>query len=922
MFCKRILFFLPLIWCSLSAKANGYPHFHQEQGIVISKDGDIWWGKLDKRGEVKKWQVLTNHPAIDRQAVWMPDGVSILFSSNRTGMYQLYQLKLASGELKPFFSQEGHQTEPTVNQKGQVVWVKGLGPTAELWEKQPGQPARKLESTQGGHSPALHPQSDQLVFIQTIGPKQRLCRRSTEGKIQVFNTALRPEFPVWSPDGSRIIYTHRGSEPGIYLTDPKGSFHNQVVKGRFRAAWSADGEQVILSTLKAAPPYHNGDQDPFGQAYLEHPVLPGSKLSRIKAPILPVAAFSESWTLPSSSLQEKVQLQFREITQVLDQEFLKAPLTHQKEWEALKLTYADKIAAVKTETEGEALLYQLLKERPFLREEKRGSAGVSSAHPLASAAGAEILAKGGNVVDAAVAVSFALGVVEPDASGMGGYGEMLIYLKEMDAPTCIEFLTRVPEAASLANGTLNPLPRGGPVMVNIPGTVAGMELAWKRYGSKQVSWSDLIQPAIRLAKNGFVLDASLSTTLFKEQAEYRKYPSSINLFFKDGEPLQAGDTLRNPDLAWTLTMVAEKGAQAFYKGAIAEKMVRDLNSHGNVMTKADMARYYAVERKPVKTTYRGHTIYSGPPPVAGGAGLIGRLNQLEAYAEPGVYQDDPAALHALVEAWKLTPSGRGKIADPGLWPVDLSDFEDKAAARQRWSTCFDPGHALTPERSCMDTRHSSSWGEEKVLNAKSNTGTTAFAMADADGNMVSVTQTLGTWGGNFYVTPGLGFLYNDKLGSYGRNPDGYNARIPFARNVTSISPTLVFTGENEEQQPLLAVGAAGNAWITSAVYHIVTGVIDNQLSPQAAIELPRVLVGASFDPNDPLQVQSVRIQAEQGFSPEVMKGMAKRGHEIQWISRRGRLRMGYSAAVMVRGSQVIAGADPRRSGEAMVLSRE
>jgi gamma-glutamyltranspeptidase len=921
MFGKRKLFFLLLVWCGLSAKAKGYPDFHQKQGMVISIDGDIWWGKLDKKGAVKKWQALTRHPAVDRQARWMPDGASILFSSNRTGTYQLYQLRLASGELKPFFSQGDHQTEPTVNQKGQVVWVKGLGPKAELWEKKPGQPARRLEPTQGGHSPALHPQSDQLAFIRTIGPKQELCLRSPEGVIQVFNTALRPEFPAWSPDGSRITYTHRGSEAGVYLTDPQGSIHNQVVKGRFRAAWSADGKQIVLSALKAAPPYHNGDQDPSGLAYLEHPVLPGSKLSWIAAPILPVAAFSESWTLPSPGLQEKVQLQFNEITQVLDQEFLKAPSTHRKDWEALKLTYANKISEVKTEAEGEALLYELLKNRPFLRAEKRGSAGVSSAHPLASAAGTEILAKGGNVVDAAVAVSFALGVVEPDASGMGGYGEMLIYLKEMEAPTCIEFLTRVPEAASLTNGALDPLPRGGPVVVNIPGTVAGMELAWQRYGSKQVSWSDLLQPAIRLAEDGFVLDASLATTLFKEQTEYRKYSSSRALFFKNNEPLQAGDTLRNPDLAWTLSMVAEGGAQAFYKGEIADKMVRDLNSYGNVMTKADMARYYAVEREPVKTTYRGHTIYSGPPPVSGGAGLIGRLNQLEAFTDPGPYQDDPAALHALVEAWKLTPSGRGKIADPGLWPVDLSDFEDKAAAQRRWATCFDPGQALTPERSCTDTRHSSSWGEEKVLDATSNTGTTAFAVADADGNMVSVTQTLGTWGGNFYVTPGLGFLYNDKLGSYGRNPQGYNARIPFARNVTSISPTLVFTGEHEEQQPLLAAGAAGNAWITSAVYQIVTGVIDNQLSPQAAIELPRVLVGASFDRNDPLRVRSVRIQAEQGFSPAVMKGMAKRGHEIQWISNRGQLRMGYSAAVMVRDGQVIAGADPRRSGEAMVLSQ-
>jgi len=912
-----LLFYVCLF--SLSAKAGSGPHFHAERGVVWSKNGDLWWGQLDSSGAPGSWQQLTNTTSWEGHPVWLPDGQSIVFSSDRSGVYQLYRLDLTSGTTSLWAPADQHQTQPSVSATGTLVWVQGLGPAAVLWHQKPGAAAELIPGTTGGHSPSIQADGTAIAFIRTKGPTQELCLLGEEGTIQTLKTNRRPEFPAWSPDGQRLIYSSRDQQPGVYLTDAEGSFHNLVVAGHYLASWSGDGQQLVLASLRQQPPYHNGDQDPDGLRYLDQTLLLDAPLRWLPAPSSPVVTFSESWPQPAPDFKDKRSRQFQELIAVLDEQFVAAPLAQQAAWEALKQDYGQRLTAVQTDAELEQLCYDLLKARPFLRAEKRGQAGVSSAHPLASAAGTEILAQGGNVVDAAVAVSFALGVVEPDASGMGGYGEMLIYLQGMEAPTCIEFLTRVPEAAGLSNATLNPVPRGGPVVVNVPGTVAGMELAWQRYGSQRLAWKTLLAPAIRLAEEGFVLDASLATTLYKEQMEYRKYPASKALFFKGDQPLGVGDTLRNPDLAWTLRQVAEGGAAAFYRGAVAEKLVQDLHGKGNAMSMTDMARYYAVERVPVQTTYRGHTVYSGPPPVSGGAGLIGRLNLLEAYDNPGGYQDDPAALHALVEAWKLTPSGSGRIADPGLWPVDLSPFTDKAAAQQRWSSCFDPTQALLPGASCVDTRHSASWGADKVLEGKSNTGTTAFAVADAEGNMVSVTQTLGTWGGNFYVTPGLGFLYNDKLGSYSRNPSDYNARIPFARNVTSITPSLVFEGVAEEQRPLLAVGAAGNAWITSAVYHIITGVVDNGLSPQQALEQPRVLVGARFDPQDPKRVLSVRLQAEQGFAPEVVAGMEARGHTIQWTSRYGRLRMGYAAAVMVGTGQVVVGADPRRSGEAMVL---
>jgi gamma-glutamyltranspeptidase len=181
---------------------------------------------------------------------------------------------------------------------------------------------------------------------------------------------------------------------------------------------------------------------------------------------------------------------------------------------------------------------------------------------------------------------------------------------------------------------------------------------------------------------------------------------------------------------------------------------------------------------------------------------------------------------------------------------------------------------------------------------------------------VAVTQTLGTWGGNFYVTPGLGFLYNDKLRSYRTDPNAFGARLPYARHGTSIAPTIVFEGTGENQHPKFAVAAAGNAWITSAVYQMVVAMIDQRLGPQDALELPRFLVGSGRGTGNE---GAVLVQMEDGFAPGVMSALKRLGHEIQLISLRGELRMGYGAAVLIDGDKVRAGGDPRRSGGASAV---
>ncbi|MBX2871977.1 MAG: gamma-glutamyltransferase [Saprospiraceae bacterium] len=895
---------------------------------VLSWQGDLWLGQLQNGTDwaiPAAWQRLTQSSAVERDPVWHPDGKQLYFASDEKGRFDIWKAELSvAGRLENrtiVIESSEADMQPTFAENGAMAWSRGTGARSDIWTRSQTGELSQLTSTFGpDHSPAYHPGGTQISYVsERKGANSVLMMELSNKKKSTILSGKAALFLQWSPDGELLTFTTRNQPQGLWVMDKTGSYCNLLSKRRGIGTWSADGKQLLVMEIPRNPPAYNGDPMLNGDRPLLVPIQQQLQIELLPAPKALLAQATTTVTLaPADSLQFVQRL--AQTVSFLSKRYGLDQGKNAGKWNRMVKASQSKMAKAQNEAEAEQILYELIKERPSIKEELKGKAAISSAHPLATAAGLEILEAGGNVVDAAVAVSFALGVVEPDASGVGGYGEMLVHLKEMPAPTCIEFLTRVPEAASLSNGLLQQLPSSGPVLVNVPGTVAGMELAWKRYGSGEITWDKLLEPAIRLARRGFAIDHSFATTLAMEEEAYTKCSRCQDLFFKNGRPLQAGDTLKNPDLAYTLRMIAYRGKDGFYKGPVAQRMVEDLRSKGNVITMEDMARYYAVERAVVGTTYRGHTVYSGPPPVSGGALLTAKLNLLEAFPEPKNYVEDAGTAHAMIEAWKFSPSGRGRIADPGLWPVDLKPFTDKPMASNRWRECFDPLNSAHPaDSSCLDTRVVASWGAEGVLEARRSTGTTAFAVADGDGNMVSVTQTLGTWGGNFYVTPGLGFIYNDKLRSYNSNPKRYNARIPFARNVTSISPTMIFKGTAEQKQPLAALGAAGNAWITSAVYQMTTGIIDQGLGPQAALELPRFLVGMRRDPRDRSKVQEIVVQMEDGFAPGLLEQLETLGHELQLISTRGELRMGYGAAVIVEKGKVRAGADPRRSGAAGVI---
>lgn len=897
--------------------------------LVLSWDGDLWlceMGKANNRALPVSWKRLTATQHMERDPVWHPDNRQLFFASDEKGSFDIWKADVTAdgrlGKQSLVVGSKESDIQPTFARNGDMAWVRGTGAKSDIWLKNSAGKSTQLTSTFGpDHSPSFQPDGTQVAYVrERKGATSLMLLQLSDKKKFSLQSGKRVLFPQWSPDGELLTFSTRNQPQGLWVMDKAGSYCNLLSKRRALATWTRDAEALVLVDMQRNPPAYNGD-----------PMLQGS---RPALPTLDQQLGIEILEAPKriDTDRELVQLGLPapdslQFTQRFDRmvEYYNARYgldkgTEAKKWNRLVRQSRTQLGKASTQEEAEQIIYQLTQDRPTIKEEVKGKAAISSAHPLATAAGLEILEAGGNVVDAAVAVSFALGVVEPDASGIGGYGEMLVYLKDMSAPTCIEFLTRVPEAASLHNGLLQKLPSSGPVLVNVPGTVAGMELAWKRYGSGQITWEALLAPAIRLAREGYAIDEAFATTLAMEEEAYTQCRRCRELFFKNGRPLVAGDTLKNPDLAYSLSMIAYRGKDGFYRGPVAKRLVEDLRGHGNVITLADMARYYAVERPVVTTTYRDHTIYSGPPPVSGGALLSAKLNLLDAFSQPQAYTEDAATLHAMIEAWKFSPSGSGRIADPGLWPVDLLPFTDKPFAENRWNQCFDPMKSTQPsDSSCLDTRVVASWGAEGVLEARRSTGTTAFAVADEEGNMVSVTQTLGTWGGNFYVTPGLGFLYNDKLRSYNSDPKRYNARIPFARNVTSISPTMIFRGEGAQSKPLAAIGAAGNAWITSAVYQMTTGIVDQGLGPQAALELPRFLVGMRRDAKDRAKVREIVVQLEDGFAPGILDKLSMLGHDLQLISTRGELRMGYGAAVMLDKGKVRAGADPRRSGAAGVI---
>lgn len=941
--------------------------------VVFAHDGQLYLQRSIGAEVVR----LTNSSAWHRDPTFTADGSAIVFASDSLGNYDLWQMpvnttgtgsaSVQTGAITRLTNSAAQEASPSVGPDARVAFVRGSGGATRVWIRNADGTERRLSSTeQTERAPRWSPDGKRIAFIVINEAGRRVLVRPVEnGASSTAGTTASSDATVesldWSPDGRLAVSTRSG----VYAVATDGSYSALVSKAHGDVDWSADGLFITIAEYSEVVVGYNGDPDRgldrsaverFSGATAAN--SKGDAMIRVLAPAAPDAGRLAAVTALPDGRAVRNAAAFDRLWERLARTYFSGPdaAARRARWDAVRATQRPRALAAANDSALQQVLYDTQQARPPLRADATGRAAVSSAHPVATEAGLEVMRRGGNVIDAAVAVSFALGVVEPDASGIAGYGEMVIALKGRATPTVIEFMSRVPEEGGLNNTSLlvnGRYPSDGPVLVNVPGTVAGMYTAWQKYGSKKVPWADLLAPAIRAARSGYEVSQGLATTLATEREHFAKYEGSRALFFRNGQPLVAGDTLKNPDLAWVLEQIAARGADGFYKGDVATKWVADLRAKGNAMKLSDLARYFAPERESIRGTYRNYTIYSSAPPVSGGAELVARLNLLEQSPAPSRtgkrYTDDPASLHAALSAWFLVPSSRNRIADPAMWPIDIAPIVDKDTARLRWR-CFDANKALTPASVRGDTlpclpktapaavptkpadatdvataevaqASESPCGDEHAteMTVCHAAGTTSFAVADNEGNAVSVTQTLGTWGGNFYVTPGLGFLSNDKLTSYGTDPTQYGSRLPFARHGSTLAPTIAY----KNGKPFFAVGAAGNAWITSAVYQTLLGALDYNLGPQAALELPRYLPGGGFGgapgaaPGTPVPYT---LQLEDGFSPTVIARLRALGYDINFVSLPGELREGYGAAVRMDGKVVTAGADPRRTGAAGAIT--
>jgi gamma-glutamyltranspeptidase/glutathione hydrolase len=485
--------------------------------------------------------------------------------------------------------------------------------------------------------------------------------------------------------------------------------------------------------------------------------------------------------------------------------------------------------------------------------------------------GAEVLRRGGNAVDAAVATGFAMAVTYPRAGNLGGGGFMIIHSRERGEDVAIDYRETAP-AATTPDIFLGPdgkpdaaKSRDSALGIGIPGTVAGLTLALDKYGSGHFALADLLQPAIDLARAGMIITDDGADTLPDWHPRMARWPSSAKIFSRpDGSSLREGDALVQPDLAATLAKIAEQGPRGFYQGPVAEKLVNAVRGAGGIMDADDLKSYQAVIRAPVRGSYRGYDIVSMPEPSSGGVVLLETLNILEGFPMGEMKQGSASSLHPMIEAMKRAYADRARyLGDPAFVSAPVATLISKNyAARQRAG---------------IDLDRATPWTEAlPATPPHEGDNTTHFSVVDSMGNAVSNTYTLNYSYGLGLVADGTGVLLNNELDDFTAAPGasnayglvGFEANLPGPgkRPLSSMTPTIVL----KDGKPVLVTGSPGGSRIISAVLQVIVNLLDYRMDVAAAVAAPRL--HHQWLPDE--------VRVEQGFADDVLAALRAKGHHV------------------------------------------
>jgi gamma-glutamyltranspeptidase/glutathione hydrolase len=523
---------------------------------------------------------------------------------------------------------------------------------------------------------------------------------------------------------------------------------------------------------------------------------------------------------------------------------------------------------------------------------------VVSDHPVASRIGVDVLRRGGNAIDAAVAVGFALAVAHPQAGNIGG-GGFLVYRAADGQAYTLDFRETAPAAATRdmyldAGGGLNDMRLTGALAAGVPGTVAGLWAMHERFG--RLPWSELVTPSVTLATDGVVIDSSRAWSFASEasQERLRRFRTTVAALLPGGATPRLGDTLRQPDLARTLALIADSGAYAFYRGSIAAQIVAEMRRSGGIITIADLADYEAKWREPLRVTYRGWEVIGMPPPSSGGVTIAEMLNILEGY-DPLPPYGTSQLMHFELEAMRRAFTDRNHwLGDPDFVSMPIARLTSKAYA-DSLRRGIAPDRA-TPTRSLPPVAEGSH--------------TTHYSIVDQEGNAAAITYTLNDDFGSALVVGGAGFLLNDEMDDFATKPGSpnlyglvqgeANAIQPGKRMLSAMTPTIVL---DRHGRLSLVLGSPGGPRIINAVLQVLSNVVDHGMTLSQAVSAPRIHHQALPD--------LVMFEPE-GITPEQRRDLQKMGYVFEerprWI--------GDVNAVLVTRRGIEGVADPRRGGGA------